>query len=155
MSKNTRPAVPARFALAAVLAAGMTTAPFAISTASGLTSKVALAGDAAEFQPGSYSRSAAAGNDSTGPMATLGVTEHGPKAATGHELDVIARHIAAYKRAMIRGELALAADNLVAAAQRPITEKLVTTLNTELGVQTPLADVQIAQAAAALQKATS
>lgn len=59
----------------------------------------------------------------------------------------------AYQTAVERGNLDAAADNLAAISERPITEKLVTDVNRELGVETRLTAQQIADVAARKQQA--
>lgn len=59
----------------------------------------------------------------------------------------------AYQAAIERGNLDAAAENLAAVAKRPITEKLVTDVNTELGVDTTLTSQQVAEVAARKQQA--
>lgn len=56
-----------------------------------------------------------------------------------------------YQTEVERGNLDAAAENLAAMAGEPITEEMVTDLNTELGVETTLSDDQIAEAAASKQ----
>lgn len=136
--------------VAALLTAGLTAAPFTLAPGSGVTSNSAAAGQAREFVPGGTEEMPDTYN---APLATVGVNRNGPDAASWPAVTAASRHIADYKRALRQGELAQATDSLVAASRRPITRKLVTDLNTELGVQTPLADTQIAQVAAAKQKA--
>jgi len=57
----------------------------------------------------------------------------------------------AYQTAVERGNLAAAADNLAAVADRPITQPMVNELNTRLGLDTRLTNQQIADAAARIQ----
>ena len=138
----------ARIAMAALVAAGMTAAPFALSSGAGLTANVAMAGDAHEYQPGGMGWTT---NLYTAPLQTLGDTSAGKNAQTGANINADARALSKYKRAMVLGDLALATDELVAVTQEPITPKLVTNLNTELDVQSRLTAEQVAQVAAAKQ----
>ena len=135
--------------VAALMTAGLAATPFTLTAGSGVTSKVAMAGQAREYVPGGTAEMTDLYN---APLGLLGVTRSGPDAASWHGVNAASRHLADYKRALRQGRLAQATDALVAASRRPITEKLVTDLNTDLGVQTPLADRQIAHVAAAKQK---
>jgi hypothetical protein len=68
---------------------------------------------------------------------TMATSEYGP--------------LRAYQAEVERGNLDGAAENLAAISKRPITEELVTEVNTKLGVDTRLTSQQIAEAASQKQ----
>lgn len=63
--------------------------------------------------------------------------------------------LSGYQEAVESGNLDVAASNLAAVAERPITPQLVTEVNRELGVETRLPAQQIADAAARMQSDTT
>jgi len=63
--------------------------------------------------------------------------------------------LAAYQTEAERGNLDAAAENLAAIAEDPVTEEMVTEVNTELGIETTLTSKQIADAAARKQDGSS
>ena len=148
MNRKKRFSGSASLAMAALVAAGMTAAPYALSAGVGLTANVAKAGDAAEYQPGGRAWST---DLYTPPLQTLGDVSTGKNAQTGPNINADRRGLSKYERAMVLGNLALATDELVAISREPITTKLVTALDTELGVQSHLTAEQVAQVAAAKQ----
>ena len=135
--------------LAAVLVmAGLAAAPFTLASNGSVTANAAMAGLAREYVPGG---TADITDFYNAPLNILGVTRSGPGNEDWHAVNAASRRIADYERALRVGNLARASDDLAAVSHRPITAKLVTDLNTQLGVQTPLADEQIAKVAAGKQ----
>lgn len=82
----------------------------------------------------------------------LGTTRDEAEAADTHT-SATAQYgpLKAYQSEVERGNLDAAAENLAAIAEDPITEEMVTDVNTELGVETTLTAKQIADAAARKQ----
>lgn len=82
----------------------------------------------------------------------LGTTRTEAEAA-GTEVSASAQYgpLESYQTEVERGNLDAAAENLAAVAGEPITEEMVTEVNTELGVETTLSDDQIAEAASSKQ----
>lgn len=82
----------------------------------------------------------------------LGTTREQAEAADTHT-SATAQYgpLAAYQAEVERGNLDAAAENLAAIAEEPVTEEMVTEVNTELGVDTTLTAKQIADAAARKQ----
>lgn len=84
----------------------------------------------------------------------LGTTREEAESADTHTVATAQYgQLQAYQAEVERGNLDAAADNLAAISERPITEKLVTDVNRELGVETRLTAQQIADAAARKQQA--
>lgn len=83
----------------------------------------------------------------------LGTTRDEAEAADTHTM-ATAQYgpLKAYQAEVERGNLDAAAENLAAIAEDPITEEMVTDVNTELGIETTLTAKQIADMAAKKQK---
>jgi hypothetical protein len=137
---------------AALVVAGLAATPLTLASNGSVTANAAIAGLAPNYIPGGTED---IGDYYNTPLSILGITRSGPGNESGPAVNAASRRLADYERALRDGNLARASDDLATVSHRPITAKLVTDLNTKLGVQTPLADKQIAKVAAAKQSMNS
>ncbi|GAB4393984.1 MAG: hypothetical protein Tsb0032_15480 [Kiloniellaceae bacterium] len=143
-----------KFALAAVVATGLTASPFALTAGADLQSNSAAAqvggssGQAEEF----VNDGAGTTTDvSTNVYRILGTTADAANEAVTERTTSAAGPLADYEDAMRDGNLDSAANVLAAVSKRPITEKLVLDVNNTLGVDSTLTAEQVADAAAERQ----
>lgn len=155
-----------KLVMATIVATGMATAPAAFTSGFILQSNTAAAqtdgsaatgvqagdeGFAAERAERRADGTAVDSHESV--YEILGTTRDEAEAADTHtSATAQSGRLAAYQTEVERGNLDAAADNLAAIAERPITEKMVTEVNTELGVETHLTAEQLADAAANKQE---
>jgi hypothetical protein len=158
----TRMKIPSggKLAFATVVATAMTAVPVAFGPVYIPQQNAALAqSDAAgSSEPGVAEERATVRADGTTVEQTesvyeiLGTTREEAESADTHtQASAQYGQLDAYQTEVERGNLDAAAENLAAIAEDPITEDMVTEVNTELGVETTLTAKQIADAAARKQ----
>ena len=137
----------------ALMTAGLAMSPVSFSTEVGIAPNSVLAqsnapggdeGAAEEFVDGGAGSVSDLDPD---VMAILGTSSKELQAEVDDTPNTRAGVFGEYAEAVSRGNLQRASEVLALAANRPITEKLVTELNTAMGVETTLTSSQIADAA--------
>ena len=155
--------------LASVVAIGVAAVPAAFDTGFALQSNAAAAQTGSQQETGAQSNTGNTGDGFAEERAEnradgvtmeseesvyelLGTTREEAEAADTHTT-ATAQYgpLKAYQAEVESGNLDAAAENLAAIAEDPITEKMVTDVNTELGIETTLTAKQIADAAAKKQ----
>jgi len=136
-----------KLAFATIVATGMATAPLALKPAAAQDSNPGYAEERATMKADG---NVVGSNESVYEM--LGTTRDKAESATG-QTSASAQYgpLETYQTEVERGNLDAAAERLAEVSERPITEKLVTDVNTELGIETTLTAKQIADSAARKQ----
>lgn len=147
-----------KLVLATVVATGMAAAPVALSPAFMPQSNAASAQTADTVEAGVQTNGFAEERteerltgtaDDDNVYRLLGTTrEQAEQADTMMSASTQAGPLKGYQTAVENDNLETAAKNLAAISERPITERLVVDVNTELGVETRLTAKQIADTAA-------
>lgn len=147
-----------RLTLAAVVAAGLVAAPVAFGPGAALHASSAAAQAQADDEGYAQERTERRLDaqpteaDEETIYRILGTTREEAEAAdTTTSATAQYGQLAAYQTEVERGNLDAAAEKLAAIAEDPITEDMVSEVNTELGVETTLTAKQIADAAARKQ----
>ncbi|HMA14718.1 MAG: hypothetical protein ACM35H_15280 [Bacteroidota bacterium] len=156
--------------LASVVAIGVAAVPATFDAGFGLQSNAATAQTGSQQDTGAQGNTGSTGDGFAEERAEdradgvtmeseesvyeiLGTTRQQAEAADTHT-SATAQYgpLKAYQAEVERGNLDAAAENLAAVAERPITEEMVTDVNTELGIETTLTAKQIAEVAAKKQE---
>lgn len=137
-----------KLAFATIVATGLATAPLALNPAAAQDNSPGYAEERATMKADG---NVVGSNESVYEM--LGTTRDEAESADTHTT-ATAQYglLKAYQAEVESGNLDAAAENLAAISERPITEKLVTDVNTELGIETTLTAKQIADSAAKKQE---